>query len=39
MSYRDTSEAMHEIAGEELACARQTNKPIMFGAPIYQIKA
>jgi hypothetical protein len=34
MSYRDTAEAMYEIAGEEVAYARQTNKPIMLGAEV-----
>jgi hypothetical protein len=32
MAYRDTAEAMYEIAGEEVAYARQTGKPIMLGA-------
>jgi hypothetical protein len=34
MSYRDTAEAMYEIASEEVAYARQTNKPIMLGAEL-----
>jgi hypothetical protein len=34
MSYRDTAEAMYEIAGEEVAYARQVNKPIMLGAEL-----
>jgi hypothetical protein len=34
MSYRDTAEAMYSIAREEVAYARQTNKPIMLGAEV-----
>jgi hypothetical protein len=34
MSYRDTAEAMYEIAKEEVAYARQVNKPIMLGAEL-----
>jgi hypothetical protein len=34
MSYRDTAEAMYEIAKEEVSYARQTNKPIMLGAEV-----
>jgi hypothetical protein len=34
MAYRDSAEAMYEIAKEEIAYARRTNKPIMLGAEV-----